>query len=349
MQRLRMIMCGLALVLLLLPAHLAAAAGEYSLNFTTAYFDRHSTVTNVFKPWIKQLSDKTGGKLEITYFPPNTICPEPEILDSVAAGAVDMGGNTFTRNTGRMILAEMGQMPMLSKSPRVASMAMYDAVHKYPQYFPEFQKDIKVMFIWSSALVQVHTTKKPIRKLEDFKGMKLIAWTTGSLDMAKLLGAIPMMQSNADTYLALERGMADGLITAIAPLRSQKLTDILRYHTICDLSLSPFWAGINRKTYEALPAPLRKSLDDSTGLAFSGIVGQSLEDGAKADLEWIKQQGKAEIITLSDAERERWKKQLEKPMLEISLKKMVEGGIEEKAALEFYNYYKERIAYYSRK
>ncbi len=336
----------LCLLALALSFALPAVAAEHELNFTTPYFDRHPTVINGFKPWIEEIFKKTGGKVGITYFAPNTICPEAEITDSVAQGTVDMGGNTFGRNAGRLLITEMGQLPMTNRSPRTTAMAWYDVTQKFPQLFPEFQKDVKLLFCWSSALVQLHTTKKPVRKMEDLKGLKIIAWNSTTLEYIRLLGGTPMLQSNADTYLALERGMADGVMAPVAPLRSQKLTDILRYHTICDISLSVFWGGMNMKTYSDLPADIRKVFDETTGVEFSGKIAQTLEDGANADMEWIRQQGKAEIITLDSAELARWKKALE-PVMDISLKKLAAGGISEKDGRDVYNYYMERLVHYN--
>ena len=110
---------GLVMALLLTVAGLspAFAAAEYELNFAGPYFDRHTTVVNVFQPWTQELKEKTGGRLEVTYFAPNTICPEPEILSSVEMGTVDMRGNNFGRNPGRLTLAELVLAPMPNESP----------------------------------------------------------------------------------------------------------------------------------------------------------------------------------------------------------------------------------------
>lgn len=333
------------LVLVLSVAGSAIAAKTYEMNFPGPYFDRHPTVVRVFKPWAKEMDKLSNGQLDITYFAPNTVCPEAEIMDSVAQGSVEMGGNTFNRNVGRLSMAEMAQLPMLTRYPRVFSMAWWDVCQEYPQHFPEFQKDIKLLFVWASALSQLHTTKKPIHKLEDIKGMKIIGWTPVNLEFIKLMGGIPMFQSSADTYLALERGMADGVMCPFAPLRSQKLTDILRYHTVIDIGLSPFWGGINRELYDSLPANLQKLLVDSTGLEFSGIAAQSLEDGANEDIEWIRQQGKAQVIVPSEAELERWAQALT-PMKDVAIKKVVANGYTEQEANAVYDYFLQRIAYH---
>lgn len=346
MKRTASILCGLLLASSLLGSPVETFSAEYELNFIAPYFDRHPTVVNVFRPWIKELADKTGGALEISYYAPNTICPEPEIMDSVAQGVVDMGGNTFGRNAGRLVITEVAQVPMLNKYPKTSAMAWWDVTQKYPQYFPEFEKDIKLLFVWTSALTQIHTMKKPVRTLEDLKGMKIIAWNSNSMETLKALGAVPMLQSSADTYLALERGMADGLLAPFAPLRSQKLTELLKYHTVCDLALSPFWGGINRDTYDGLPENLRKALDDSTGLEFSGTVGQSLEDGADVDVEWIREQGRSELIVLDAAERARWK-DATSSMLDEAVRKAAAAGIPADKAREVFDYYGERIAHYN--
>ena len=318
-----------------------AQAADFEMNFTTPYFDRHETVIKVFRPWIEKIASESNGEIEISYFAPNTICPEKETFDSVVQGVLEIGANMTSRNPGQFAAAEIVQMPMLNVSPRNAAVSWWDLSQQFPEQFPEF-KTVKLLGCWTGAMNAIHTVSKPVRKLEDMKGLRIITSSATNIDILRLLGATPMQMSNADTYLALERGMADGVMTAVSPLRSQKLTDILRYHTITNINCTPFWCAMNKDLYEELPDNLRKVIDDNSGRAFSEAVGQSLEDSTNNDIRWIQEQGKAEVIVLDDAERQRWAAALE-PVLGMTREKMVEAGIPMATVDQMLDYYMERV------
>jgi hypothetical protein len=63
---------------------------------------------------------------------------------------------------------------------------------------------------------------------------------------------------------------------------------------------------MNRKRYEALPADLKKIIDDTTGLQLS-LKGASTYDRQNdAALEAIKKDSNKELILLSTQEKQRW-------------------------------------------
>ena len=80
--------------------------------------------------------------------------------------------------------------------------------------------------------------------------------------MIKALGANPIDSKPVDTYLALERGMADGVICPIAPMRAFKITDAAKHHTILNLGVDAFWAGMNPENGIAFPMTSRISRRD---------------------------------------------------------------------------------------
>ena len=96
---------------------LAAKERPVRLTMTTQYMDRHPIVQKVFKPWIEEVKKRTGGRVLITLYNPNTLCPEGEILDAVLKGQVDIGQHFCARNPGRMPLnSVIGIIPMTVSS-----------------------------------------------------------------------------------------------------------------------------------------------------------------------------------------------------------------------------------------
>ena len=71
----------------------------------------------------------------------------------------------------------------------------------------EFQdKGAKIVFWVDYGLVQLFNSKRPLAKPDDFKGLKIRAFSKGSADTIKALGGVPVVMSSSEMYMALQRG-----------------------------------------------------------------------------------------------------------------------------------------------
>ena len=281
-----------------------AGEEEFKLSFTSAYADKHPTVINGFLPWTKNLWERSHGRLKIRYFNPGTLGPEREVPDSTEAGAIDIGASFCGYNPGKFPLNEMMQLPFMVPSAEAGSLLVWDLYQRYPAWRAEF-KMVRLLWQWTSATYQLHTTKKLVRTLEDLRGMKILGFSPRTLDIVKSLGAIPVQIKAMEAYLALERGVADGILLPLAPVKSFKITDAAKYHTIVDSHLGPFWAGVNWDLWKRLPADLQKLLVETTGEKMARVSGITLDAGAREDAKWMKEQGH-EFYVLPPDEKKRW-------------------------------------------
>ena len=289
---------------LVLAGPVNAADKVYDFSFTTIYMDKHPTVKNAFLPWAKAVEAQSNGRIKITYFNPNTLCPVKDNFDSVVNGVIDIGGHYCGLNPGKFPVNSAMELPMIVPSSEAGSLLTWDLYNEFPEWRNEY-KDIHMLWQWASATYQLHTTKKMVKTLDDLKGMKIIGWSANLLGMLKALGASPLQIGPTDTYLALQRGMADGVLCPLAPVKSYKISDAAKFHTIVDLNVGPFWAGINRDVWDELPGDLKNILINTTGAKMAGKCGQTLDAGARADSEWLKGQGH-EFYVLPDSEKAMW-------------------------------------------
>ncbi|PKN28745.1 MAG: hypothetical protein CVU64_11700 [Deltaproteobacteria bacterium HGW-Deltaproteobacteria-21] len=320
-QSVFMILIGaIALLCLAVPGW---SADKFELKFACEYMDRHPTSINAFLPWIKKMGELSQGRLQIQFYNPNAVCPSKETYSSTVAGAVDIGASGTIWNPGKFNLSEITELPFLFNGAEAGSLTMWELYKRFPEWREE-SKEVQMLWQWTSALFQLHTVKKPVRTLEDLKGLKIISWTAPMNNMIRLLGANAVDGKPTDTYLALERGMADGVICPLAPMRSFKITDAAKHHTIIDLSASGFWAGMNQAKWNSLPPDLRKIIEENVGDKMAQLSGKTLDEGAIQDSKWMKEQ-KHSFYVLSPAEKEKWKEKL-KPVTEEWLKKMEQKG-----------------------
>ena len=299
------------------------SADKFELKFACEYMDRHPTSINAFIPWTKQMGELSQGRLQIQFYNPNSLCPNNQTYASTVAGAVDIGAVGTIWNVGKFNLAEIIELPFLFNGAESASLTMWELYNRFPEWREEY-KEVKMLWQWASALFQLHTVKKPVRTLEDIKGMKLISWSASMNNLIRMLGANAIDGKPTDTYLALERGMADGVFCPLAPLRSFKISDAAKHHTIINLNAAGFWAGMNQAKWNSLPPDLQKLISESTGEKMAQLAGKTLDEGAIQDSKWMKE-NKHSFYVLSPAEKEKWSAKLQ-PVTEEWFKKMEEKG-----------------------
>lgn len=293
------------------------------LNFTSAYVDAHPTSANAFKPWTEEIYELTDGQLKIHFYAVNTLCPQKETYDAVTAGFVDIGSNVCGDTPGKFRYTDVLELPLLCSSAESGSLVMMELFEMYPEIQAEYS-DTELLWMWASATYNLHTINKEVRTLEDLKGMRIIGWSPNTLEIIKHLGANPVEVAPLDTYMSLERGMADGVLCPLAPVRSFKISDVAKYHTIVDLSVAPFFSAANKETYESLPDNLKSILKETTGVEMARRAGISLDQGAIADSEWMKEQGHSFYVLPND-ERERWLEAVS-PMWEKWVENMEKDG-----------------------
>ncbi len=301
------IVCGVCfLAILVMTPNSSWAGKKYLLRYTGPYMGTHPTVINAFNPWAKKVKSLSRGRLIIKWFNPNTICPRIHEFDCVINGTLDIGGQFTGLNPGKFPLNEMLDLPFLVPSAEAGSMVVWHLNRLYPAWRNEFKK-VKLLWQWTSATFQLHTTHKLVKTLADLKGLRIIGWSPTLRKIIRALGANPLEIHPTETYLALERGMADGVLSPLAPVRSFKINEAAKYTTIANISVGAFWMGMNRKEFKNLPKNLQNILVNSTGEKMARLCGKTLDQGARRDAIWMKKRGHI-FYVLPPAELARWRK-----------------------------------------
>jgi len=314
---------SLTVTMLFLFAVSGWSAEKVVVKAASEYPDKHPTVKNGWFPWIEDLKKQTNGGLVIQFFNPNTLVPQKEAYDALTSGAADLIFNVTWRNQGKFPLADVTALPMLFNGSEAGSLTIWELYQSYPEWQAEY-KDMKLLWQWTSATVNLHTKNKAVKTLADLQGLKIIGWNPRNLEMIKSLGANPIEMGPPDTYLALERGMADGVMCPIAPMRAFKISDAAKYHTVIDLNLDAFYAAMNLKKWNSLPDEYKKLLEKTAGHHMAQVSGKTLDEGAIADAVWMKSQGHTFYVLPKD-EKKNWRAKL-KYMDESWLKSMAERG-----------------------
>jgi len=245
----------------------------------------------VIEPWVMGFEEKSGGKLKMFYYDKNGVVPREGLMDAVADNVLQSGVVCLVAEPGRYPLSEVVSLPFTSSSSTISSLVAWHLYEEFPEWRAMFPDDVKMLTHFVSASFQIHTVKKPIRTVADLKGMKMLGVNAWAVDVLGKVGAIPSFAHMPDVYENLEKGMADGLICPLAPIRAMKVAEVAKYHTIINLCYDCFGVPMNLSVFEGLPADLQKLINDESGAKISEACGKALDEGSLEDCQWMIENG----------------------------------------------------------
>lgn len=297
---------------------------------------------SVLSGWFcDEVKKRTNGRVEITYYPGGTLLNPVKMYDGVITGITDMGFSHIQYTRGRFPVMEVFDLPLGFPSGWAATQVATDFFNKYK---PSEWDDVHVLYVTTSGPIILQTISKPVKTLEDLKGLKIRAVGQMS-DIIKALGGLPIPLQMPDVYDALRRGVIDGVTVDLSTLKYWKFAEVTKYVT-ADWQLGTgitFYWVINKSKWNALSPDIQK--------IFTEVASEAREKQAalwdQMDIEGrdlFTSQG-GQMINLSDAEAARWIKSVE-PVIADYKKNMVSKGHKEAEVDGWVKYIKERIDYW---
>jgi TRAP-type C4-dicarboxylate transport system substrate-binding protein len=175
----------------------------------------------------------------------------------------------------------------------------------YGRYLKQEYPGVKLLTLWTHDPGHLHMAKKPVRKLDDLKGVRLRSPGPMQMQVIKELGGSPLTLPVPELYDSLQRGMVDGTVIGFSAVKDFKLYEVLKYHTLANLYVMPMGMAINPKTWDSLPPDVQKIIEDLTGARMAETAGASFDQYDLIGQDFAKKAG-AEFITLSPEEQKKW-------------------------------------------
>jgi TRAP-type C4-dicarboxylate transport system substrate-binding protein len=264
--------------------------------------------------WAKEVEKRTNGQVKINTFPGSTLLPAKNIFDGVIAGTADIGNFAMSYQPGRFPVSEAVDLPLGLPSARVASLVLYDIIDKYKP--AEFEK-VKILTLFTCPPANFMTSK-PFKTLKDLKGMELAVSGTGA-EVVKNLGGIPIAMPQSERPEAIQKGIVKGVVSSLEVLKDMNYAAYCPYATDTNLFVVSFAVVMNKDKWNALPADVKKVMDDLR-VEQAEWTGQYVDDHVTEALAWAKEKGH-QVIQLPAADKAEIKK-LVKPMIDSYVTKV---------------------------
>jgi len=333
----------LVVVFLVFAAHSVGRAAEVIRLKAANYLPVTHPMTLLSGWFCDEVKKRTNGRVEITYYPGGTLLTAPKMYDGIVTGISDMGLSHIQYTRGRFPVTEVFDLPLGFPSGWVSTQVSNDF---YDKYQPSEWNDVKVLYLSPSGPCILETVNKPVRTLEDLKGLKIRAVGQMS-DIIKLLGGAPIPLEMVDVYDSLRRGVIDGVTVDLSTLKPWKFGEVVKYVT-ADWQLGTvitFYWVMEKKKWNALSPDLQKIIAE---VAFETRMKQgALWSEMDIEARDLFKKGGGQVINLTDAEAARWVKAVE-PLTASYKKTMAGKGFKEADVDGWIKYIKERMEYWKK-
>ncbi len=294
----------------------------YSIFFPPTHSQCQAAVS-----WAEEIEKRSDGRIKITIFPGGTLTKANQCYDGVVKGISDIGMSCFAYTRGRFPVMAAVDLPLGYPDGSVATRV---ATEFYKKMSPKELNDVKVLYIHAHG-PGLLSTKKPVRVLEDIKGMKIRS-TGLSAQIVKTLGGAAVAMPQGDTYEALQKGVVEGTFTPIETLKGWRQAEVIKYTTQCTGVgyTTAMFVVMNPNKWNALPKDLQTIIEEVSE-EWVDVHGKTWDRSDDQGREFTLSKGN-EIIPLSDEENKRWAEAVQ-PIIENYISTTEEKGLPGKKAV----------------
>jgi len=298
----------LSLAALSAAAALSAQAQDVTLKFHHIWPPQAMAPVKVIGPWCDKVAAESNNRIKCLMLPAMSGGgTPPQLVDRVKDGVDDLVITLPGYTAGRFPTMEVFELPFMTNSAEAGAAAAWEYMQKYAtKEFP----GTKVLATWVHDEGFVHTRDKPVKTLDDFKGLKLRAPTRQTNKLLAKLGATPVGMPVPSVADAVNKGTIDGFVIPWEVIPAFKLQETVKYHTETDPSRPAMYSAgfifaMNQAKYDSLPADLKKVIDNNSGAALSRQIGKVWDESQAPGRKSAQDRGNT-ITRLSAAETDNW-------------------------------------------
>lgn len=266
-----------------------AQAQTLELKLTTASGPKSTFTTHGHQAYIDAIEKASNGQIKIRMFVGGTLLNYKATLNGLRDQVADIGFVVSAYFPAELKNANMiADLAMLGTSAPVmaATTSEFNLLH-----CADCSKEML-----AQGAIDLGTTsnppyriisRKPVRSLDDMKGIKLRAGAGVWNRFLTHFGAVPISMAADEIYQAMSAGAADGTIHPPANMKSYAYWDVAKYVTMADLGTfhSMSFVAFSKPTWNKLSVAQRRMMLDHAATAHAGtaVAATAQDDEAMAE------------------------------------------------------------------
>ena len=292
---------------------------ETTLRMASWLPPQHPWVLDIMVPWIEKVKVATEGRVRIELLSA-PIGPPPAHFNFAVKGIADITYGVHNYTTGRFSSTQIAELPFLSNSSEVLSVA-WQRIYERELLHLDEHKGTHLLGVFTHGPGQLWFNKK-YESLDNIKGLKVRIGGGIAQSSSKALGLVPLQAPVTKAYELLSGGVADGIQLPSESISFFKLDRIIKQGFIFDGGLYnvSMFLVMNKKKWNKLSQDDQKAINSVSGEALAKMAGKAWD---KADDKGIDASLKNGIILKKLSEDDKIiVTQLLTPIIENTLEKI---------------------------
>jgi TRAP-type transport system periplasmic protein len=277
-----------ALTALALPA---AHAQTTELSMSAWVPPTHMLVRDMLLPWAQRVEKETNGRVKIRLLPKAVTNPVNH-FDAAKDGLADVVFISHSYTPARFPSLRMAVLPFGGDNAESQSVALWRV---YTKHFLPLNEHAgtKLLTVYTHGPGIFWNNKRPIRRIEDFAGLKIRVGGGIAADVAGAIGANAIAKPAPESYELLSSGVVDGVMFPGESIRSFKLEKLVKYATDFPGGLYSDSHGVimNEGRWSKLPKQDQDAILRVSEEALARAAGQNWDNHAAEGFEILKRNG----------------------------------------------------------
>ena len=291
------ILIGVLALAALAPTALAVKPVTIKFSFVTTLNTPKGKAAQAFKEYVEKAS---GGAMKVELYPSSQLYKDnAEGLNALIFNNIQLLVPSATKLKGYNPAFQFVDMPYLFRDNyHFKKFTESEAAKKL---LTSLEKAGLVgLGFWPNGFKHF-TANKPLRRPEDFKGLKFRTQTSGVLEaQMKALGATAVPLAFSEVYQALQQGVVDGQENTLSNIYTQRYYEVQKYLSLTGHGRLDYVVITNKIFLNSLDPEQKKIFMD--GIAHANDV--AFEEAVKLNADALSKLSELmEVVKLSDEDR----------------------------------------------
>lgn len=252
---------GLAALAALLPLAAQAQFQDRTIKVSTTVGKEHSIALGMLK-LAQCAAEKSGGKMKVQLYPGAVLGSDPQVVQQLRTGSVDMMSATPSNLQSFLPAAGIFDLPFLIQNEKEAD-ALLDG--KAGTHFGTLLPPVGLVpLAWTEAgFKHITSSRKPIVRHEDIQGQKLrVLQNNIFVDAFSNWGAVPSTMAFSELYSAMETKTIDGQENSLNVIDTGKFNEVQKFLSLTSHAYQATMTIYSKRLFDRLSPEEQATLRD---------------------------------------------------------------------------------------
>lgn len=267
----------------------SALAADFTMRLSHQLPPTHH-VAKALDQFAADVKANTGGKVEVQIFGAEQLFKAAQNHAAVARGQVEAAAIVSVSWAGTVPEINVTSIPFLmAHASQLRRFPASDAAKMLNAKIEE--KGVKnIGWLVDANDAVITSSKAPIVKPEDFKGVKIRGLNKLFDSSLTAMGASPSAMPGSEVYQALQTGVLDAGLTSASAVNARRYYEVQKYGTAIPLFTVYETMVVNPAWWSKLPADARKGIETAMQKAEESLMPTS-DDIAPEEISVLRQKG----------------------------------------------------------